>query len=130
MGFCGFVRTTEVIDILVRASEDNIKALSAAMAELGEGFGGGITLEDMPLEPGCVRVAEEDCPVDIFTLMDGKTYEEQFPLSEVFGLKNLEREIRHLSRRQLISAKSSSFREKDQIDVDALTRLERGESLI
>lgn len=123
VGFCGFVRTTEDLDVLVSVRDDNVPRLAAALAEFGEGVGGELSAADLALEPGCVRVNELDCPVDIFTLMDGMTYEDanggacETEVPEV-GV------IRHLSRSQLIKAKSSSWRQKDKIDIDALRRLQ------
>lgn len=129
VGFCGFIRTTDDIDVLVSVRENNIKYLAEALSELGEGHGGEVSLEDMPLEPGCVRILEMDCSVDLFTLMDSKTYEEMFPSSLVIQLPQLTGSLNYLSHSQLISAKSSTGREKDRIDVDALQRLLRGDKI-
>ncbi|NJK92199.1 MAG: nucleotidyl transferase AbiEii/AbiGii toxin family protein [Blastochloris sp.] len=125
VGFCGFVRFTEDIDILVSIREGNVERVREAFSHFGEGFGGDIQEGDLPLEPGCVRVLEEDCPVDIFTLMNSQTYEELLPGSMALRLPQMLGEIRHLSPRQLIEAKSGTWREKDRMDVDALSRLER-----
>ena len=119
VGFCGFVRTTEDLDILVSAHADNVRRLAAALAEFGSGAGKDLTDADLPVMPDCVRVNEEDCPVDIFTLMDGMTYEDTVAESSRAEVPNVG-PVRHLSRAQLIKVKSGSWREKDRIDVEAL----------
>ena len=125
VAFCGFVRATDDVDILVSVEKQNVRKLLKALAALGEGLGGTLAESDFTAEPGCFEINEKDCTIDIFTLMDGKTYEELLPHSAVIQLENLRNPVRHLSRKQLIEAKSSSSREKDRIDVDALRRLER-----
>jgi hypothetical protein len=65
VGFNGFVRTTEDLDILIEASGENIRRLAGALAHFGEGYGGAVTEADFPMEPGAVRIAEQDCPLDI-----------------------------------------------------------------
>lgn len=52
LGFNGFVRTTEDLDILIAVSEENIRRLAQALFGFGEGFGARITLADFPMEPG------------------------------------------------------------------------------
>ena len=123
VGFCGFIRTTEDLDILVRVSEENIARPAQAFAAFGQGYGADITLADFPLEPGCVRVAEEVCPVDVFVLMSGQTYEELAPHAKATYVDALAAPVSHLNRQQLIQLKSDSSSEKDRLDVSALEKL-------
>ena len=125
VAFCGFVRTTDDIDILVSIDRGNVHKLLKALSDFGEGLGGTLAESDFTLEPGCLQINEKACPIDIFTVMDGKTYEDLVPRCAVIHLQKIKSPVRHLSRKQLIDAKASSLREKDRIDVDALRRLER-----
>lgn len=124
VAFCGFVRVTEDIDILVSVESSNVKKLLNALAHFGEGLGGTLDESDFTLEPGCLEINEPVCRIDIFTLMNGKSYEEHLPHCSIYKTALLEEAVMHLSRAQLISAKSVTMREKDRIDVDALRRLE------
>jgi hypothetical protein len=119
----GYVRVTEDLDILIRSSAENVARLERALSLFGEGWGKGLALEDFPLEPGAVRILEEDCPLDIFTLMGGMTYEQLEEESTEVPLLSLEKKARCLSRSRLIQVKSGSVRGKDQVDVIELRRL-------
>ncbi|MEM1159029.1 MAG: hypothetical protein AAF649_03160 [Verrucomicrobiota bacterium] len=127
VAFCGFVRVTEDIDILVSTDQSNVERLLTALSTFGEGLGGTLAPEDFTLEAGCFEINETECRIDIFTLMDGKTYEELLPATQTFKAENLIEPLTHLNKVQLISAKSSTYRDKDRIDVDALQQLLREE---
>jgi predicted nucleotidyltransferase len=120
----GYVRLTEDVDILVESSEDNIKRLLGCLSEFGEGFASELSVEDFSDdEAGAIRVVEatEDCQIDIFTTMSGMRFQNLMQSAEETEVK--ERRIRYASKQDLIQLKSGSVREKDQIDVIALTRL-------
>ncbi len=125
VAFCGFVRVTEDIDILVSTEPSNVERLLTALSTFGEGLGGTLSPADFTLEPGCFEINETECRIDIFTLMDGKTFEELLPDAQSFQAKNLNHPLMHLNRDQLISAKSTTYRDKDRIDVDALRQLQK-----
>ncbi|MEM6820619.1 MAG: hypothetical protein AAF558_01580 [Verrucomicrobiota bacterium] len=127
VAFCGFVRVTEDIDILVSTERATVERLLTALSTFGDGLGGTLSPDDFTLEPGCFEINERECRIDIFTLMDGKTYEELLPEAQTFQAKNLNKPLIHLNKAQLISAKSSTYRDKDRIDVDALRKLQRQE---
>jgi hypothetical protein len=88
---------------------------------LGEGFGAGLTHDDFH-GPGCVRI-EEDFPLHVFTLLDGKPYE-QFDAAAVKYMLAEGLEVRCLAIADLIELKKSTRREKDYLDVAALGRLQ------
>lgn len=117
----GFPRMTTDIDILLKNSPENIDRFVAAVGGWGEGFGADLTGDDFQ-GPGCVRI-EEDFPLDVFTLLDGKPYEYfdraavKYALAE--GL-----EVRCLAIADLIEMKKATRREKDELDVAALRRLQ------
>jgi len=120
----GYVRLTEDVDILIDTDSANISRFLEAMTHYGEGHGGTFRPEDFDESPGALRLIEEteQSQLDIFTVMDGLNYRDLAPEAESYALG--EHTIRYASRSMLIRLKSSSVREKDQIDVFALKRLE------
>jgi hypothetical protein len=125
----GFVRTTDDVDILISAQAQNVEKLAAALKVVGEGYGGNLTPNDLPLEAGAVRIIEEDFILDVFTLMGGQTYEQLRHECPETQLPRSTARIPYLSRRRLWELKKDSPREKDQIDAAALKRLEEGKPL-
>jgi hypothetical protein len=118
---CGFVRTTEDVDIIVRHSTDNIRRLLRCLASFGEGSARELSAADFVLEEGSIRIVE-DFPVDVFTVMSGRKYEDLLSLSSVHTTEKSVR-IRHLNAEGLILLKKDSLRPKDRLDVEELTRL-------
>ncbi|MEO0446460.1 MAG: DUF6036 family nucleotidyltransferase [Verrucomicrobiota bacterium] len=119
----GYVRLTEDVDFVVDAQEDNVRNLIETLRSFGEGFGGALTLEDFPMEPGAIRVIEPtaDCQMDIFTLIGGYSYEDLIEAAESTTIAKVP--FRYASRQQIIDIKSSSVREKDRLDIAAMKRL-------
>jgi hypothetical protein len=120
----GFVRTTEDLDILVDADSANIRRLIDVLANFGEGYARELEVTDFGDEEGAVRLVE-DFPVDIFTRMGGRRYDDLLQYRE---LHDGEIPIPFLGAEGLIVLKSKSPRPQDQIDVEALKRIiaERG----
>lgn len=115
----GFVRATEDLDMLVDASEDNIKILLDVLHKWGEGHARELSVEDFPVAPGAIRLIE-DFPLDMFTFLNEKTYEDLLPKT-----KKTEQGIVYLNADGLIEVKKDSFREKDKIDIIALRNLKK-----
>lgn len=113
----GFVRATEDVDILVETSEENIKNMLDTLQTWGDGYAKELTAEDFILSPGAVRLIE-DFPLDIFTLLNQKTYDDLLP-----GTQLTKQGIRYLNAESLIEIKKDSFREKDKLDIIALTKI-------
>ena len=88
---------------------------------MGDGCGAGLTYDDFQ-GPGCVRI-EEDFPLHVFTLLDGKPYERFLQDAATYVLAE-GLEVRCLSISDLIDLKKGTLREKDQLDVAALRRLQ------
>ncbi len=113
---CGFVRTTEDVDILISREQSNISALLRVLERFGEGHARELTVADFTDEEGCIRIVE-DFPLDVFVRMGGRTYEDFLPqraFHEVAGTK-----IPYLDAHGLILLKQDSHRDKDRSDVDA-----------
>lgn len=122
VAFCGYVRATEDIDILVRVNAKNIQRLLDVLADFGQGAASELEVDDFAMEEGAIRVIE-DFPLDIFTQMSGYRYEDLAAMSvnrQVNG-----HTIRHLSIEGLILLKEDSLRPKDQLDVQALQAIQR-----
>lgn len=126
VGFNGYVRATEDLDILIEDGPDNVRRLAEALAGFGEGFGAGLQASDFPPEEGAVRVLEQDCPVDVFNRMKGRTYFDLLPESLEKQVPGVQGPVRHLGRLALWELKKDSFREKDRADAKVMDRLERG----
>lgn len=119
----GYVRVTDDVDLLVEASEPNLRRLIDVLATFGSGAAAELTPADFPLEEGCVRLAE-DFDIDLFTLMTGHTYGDLFPLAEPHDVEG--RSVQFLNAEGLIRLKAPSLRPKDQTDVQALRQLLAG----
>jgi hypothetical protein len=113
----GFVRATEDVDILVERSDANLDNLLRALSSFGEGHARELTKSDFDEREGAVRVIEE-FPLDIFTVLRGKTYSDLIVSAGHTQIDQVD--IRYLDARSLIALKEQSEREKDRIDVSAL----------
>ncbi|HCU23499.1 MAG TPA: hypothetical protein DF383_00665 [Deltaproteobacteria bacterium] len=110
----GLVRSTEDVDILVKRDAENIQRLLKFLGQYGEGFGAELNESDFADEEGALRVVEE-FPLDIFTVMSGKHFED---FEKQIRRINLQGQlIPYLSREALIELKKDSFRDKDKMDV-------------
>jgi hypothetical protein len=120
----GYVRLTEVVDILIESSPANIQRFLDALADYGEGFARELSLEDFTDEEGAIRIVEETelSQIDVFTRMSGLRYLDLKVDAPILSLEG--HEIAYASKAALIRLKSNSVREKDQFDVAALKQLD------
>jgi len=121
VAFCGHVRATEDVDILVRVDNENLARLLEVLAGFGEGSASELQADDFKLEEGAIRVVEE-FPLDIFTQMSGYRYEDLESMTTTRRVND--HTIRHLNIEGLITLKEESLRHKDQMDVAALRRIQ------
>ncbi len=124
VALCGYVRATMDVDILVRADSANVARMLACLQRFGEGAARELAVEDFAVEEGAIRIVE-DFPLDVFTLMNGQTYEDLLPLTALHEVEDVA--IRHLTPEGLIRLKAGSLRPKDRLDVEALQAILRGE---
>ena len=119
----GYVRLTEDVDILIERTPENVACLLDTLGGYGEGFAKELSLDDFSDEEGAIRIVEESemSQIDVFTRISGLHYNELAADADVFDLGG--RKILYASKAALIRLKSSSVREKDQLDVAALERL-------
>jgi hypothetical protein len=118
----GFARTTEDVDLLIDAEPGNIRRLLGALERFGEGHARDLRVEDFTDEEGAVRLIE-DFPVDMFTRMGGRRYDDLLRYRKVFDGRAA---IPFVDAEGLILLKSGSHRERDRIDVEMLKRGLRG----
>ena len=122
VAFCGYVRATEDVDILVQVNDENIRRLLEVLADFGQGAASELGVDDFAIEEGAIRVVE-DFPLDIFTQMSGHRYEDLTPMTETRQVND--HTIHHLDIEGLIMLKEDSLRPKDQLDVHALKSIQR-----
>jgi hypothetical protein len=115
------VRATEDVNILVRVDDDNLQRLLDVRADFGEGAASALCVDDFPLDEGTIRVVE-DFPLDIFPLMSGHRYEDLTSMTETQKVND--HSVDHLNVDGLIPLKEESLRPKDQMDVQALRRIQ------
>jgi Nucleotidyltransferase of unknown function (DUF6036) len=118
---CGFSRATSDVDILIERTPANLTLLLEVLRNFGEGSAKELSQEDFSIEEGCIRIVE-DFPLDVFTLMGGRTYHDMLPFTKVFHTSEGV-PITYLNKEGLIMLKSKSHRPKDQIDVVELKKL-------
>ena len=120
----GYVRLTEDVDIILDCEKSNVRRFLDSLADYGEGFAKEFSPEDFTPEEGALRLIEETegCQLDIFTVLSGKTYADLAKDAEIFEVHGLK--ILYASKKSLIELKSNTVREKDQLDVQALRKLE------
>ena len=119
----GYVRATEDVDVLVRASRDNGERIKRAMsflpsaAELDAAW-----FEPQSGEVENIRIADEIL-IDLLFAANGETYETVQPhvrLIEIDGVR-----LRVLDIDGLLKTKTD-YREKDILDKRMLERIKRG----
>jgi hypothetical protein len=120
----GYVRLTEDIDLLLESSETNVGRFLRCLSGFGEGYARELGLADFTEEEGAIRIVEEteDCQIDVFTIMTGLRHADLLDNAGTFRIGDSD--IRFAAKADLIRLKSSSVREKDQLDVMALKRLQ------
>lgn len=117
---CGYIRTTEDVDLIVDDAPPNLARLLSCLRDWGEGYAAELKIDDFTDEEGAVRVIE-DFPLDIFTRMSGWRYADLAQYCHWHDIGTVK--IPHLNPAGLILLKQNSRREKDRIDVLALRRL-------
>lgn len=122
--FNGYARFTLDADIIVGDSKDNLERLLATLRSWGEGWAKDLSAGDFGAEEGAIRVVE-DFELDIFTRLRGKCLDDFRPDLRFIEWDDVK--IPYLSPRDLIHCKQDSVREKDRLDVMALTEIQQRE---
>jgi hypothetical protein len=116
----GLVRTTEDIDILVEASEENCRRVIEGLSKLADGAARELTPKDI-LENVVVKVADE-IEVDVSTHAWKVTYNDAIGSAREVFIQEVK--VPFLSLDSLIASKET-FREQDALDRLRLLELKR-----
>lgn len=114
----GIIRTTEDVDILIEATEDNCRQVIAALSKLEDGAAAELTPRDL-LENVVVKIADE-VEVDVSTQAWKISYGDAIGTAletVVDGVR-----IPYLGLDSLITSKET-YREQDRLDLLRLRRL-------
>jgi hypothetical protein len=114
---CGYSRVTHDVDIIIDYSKENINLLISILFNFGEGSVRELSYTDFDLEEGCIRIVE-DFPLDIFTIMRSHTYQDLTRYVKFYEINEVK--IPYLGAEGLIELKQTSYRAKDQLDVQTL----------
>ncbi|HEX4139925.1 MAG TPA: hypothetical protein VHY09_06225 [Candidatus Methylacidiphilales bacterium] len=112
---------TEDIDILLKNSQDNVERFVVVASKWGSGSAADLKFDDFQ-GPGAVRIIEE-FPLDVFTLVDGRAYE-SFAANAVKHVIGENIVVPSFSISDLIAVKAGTSRERDELDVAVLRRLQ------
>ncbi|MDZ4401528.1 DUF6036 family nucleotidyltransferase [Prosthecobacter sp.] len=118
--FNGYPRLTLDADIIVDESPANLERMLAVLRAWGEGWARELSIADFTPEEGAVRLGE-DFELDIFTRLRGLGWKDFQPRMRF--IEHGTARIPYLSPEDLIHCKANSRREKDQLDVIALTKI-------
>lgn len=116
----GLVRTTEDVDILVEATEENCQRVIEALSRLADGAARELTPKDI-LENVVVKIADE-VEVDVSTRAWKVTYADALPSAREAFIEGVK--VSFLSLDSLIASKET-YREQDAIDRLRLIELKR-----
>jgi hypothetical protein len=95
------------------------------LGDWGEGWARQLHSDDFTPQEGCIRVIEE-FELDLFTQMSGRCLSDFRP--HLRYLQSGDCRIAYLNPSQLIELKSCSWRDKDRLDVAAMTEILRREA--
>ena len=114
----GLIRNTEVVDILIEATEENCAKVIAALSRLADGAAKELSPRHL-LENVVVKIADE-VEVDVSTLAWKVSYPDALPTGREITIEGVR--IPFLGLDSLIASKET-YREKDQLDVMQLRAL-------
>jgi hypothetical protein len=119
----GYVRLTEDVDIVVERTPENVQRLLGCLTSYGEGFARELSVEDFADEEGAIRIVEESeqSQLDVFTRISGLTFSDL--AADAVQFKVRDHVVYYASKAALLRLKGPSPREKDRLDVIALSRL-------
>lgn len=120
VGFHGYSRSTNDIDIFVSADLDNAKKLVAALTEFG--FSGSeLSTEIFTKKDSLVVMGVEPMAIDILNYLKGIDFETAYSNRHVMKSENIE--ISLISFSDLITNKKQVGRYKDLSDVEYLEKI-------
>ncbi len=119
VNYYGYVRTTQDMVILIFPSEENAEKVMAALWDFG--FGKAGIQKELFKEPGnAVHLGVEPNRIDLLTHLIGISNQQIFSNLNFIELDNIQLNI--IAYNDLILAKKSSKRMRDQADADGLEK--------
>jgi hypothetical protein len=122
----GYNRTTGDVDFYLKDSLDNRKNLINALDDMG--YGRFDVLETTPIMAGyCEIVMDNGMYADLMTEIPGlskEDFDEQYKVASTHNLKGITIRFIHLSH--LLQNKAATGRTKDLLDIEELTKINRG----
>ena len=119
LGTHGYPRATGDIDIWVKPNNTNSTKLYKALARFGAPLG-QIQIDEFSTEGIIFQIGVIPRRIDLITKIDGVTYEEADEDKIIVEIEDLK--IPVISLEKFIRNKMATGREKDQLDIKALTR--------
>jgi hypothetical protein len=116
----GLVRTTEDVDILIQANEDNCRRVIDALAQLEDGAAAELAPKDL-LENVVVKIADE-VEVDVSTHAWKVSFEDGIEGSKSIVIEGVT--VPYLGLDALLASKET-YREQDRIDFLRLQELKK-----
>lgn len=118
VGFHGYPRYTQDIDIFYERSEANAKAIWSALRAFG--FGSvGLAQEDFVKDNQVVQLGQPPNRIDLINTIDGVTFDTAWQ-TRVFG-KYGEVPVSFIGKTELLHNKKATGRDKDLLDAKFLT---------
>ena len=117
MGVHGYPRATGDIDIWVEASAENAKKIYKSLFEFGAPLQ-KIRQETFEAEDIIFQIGVAPRRIDIITSIDGVVFADAYDSRELVEIENLS--IPFISKKNLITNKQSTGREKDKLDAKYL----------
>lgn len=113
----GYPRATGDIDIFVKPDHENAIRVFHSLAQFGAPLS-NITSDDFKKEDTILQIGVAPRRIDIITTIDGLSFEEAASGKEVVTIEGLD--IPVISRKNLITNKLATGREKDRLDAENL----------
>ncbi len=125
VNYCGSVRTTQDIDVVVDPTSENAGRVMRALAEFGFG-GAGIPQELFEREGGVVHLGVEPNRIDMLTGLKGVGSDALFAGARVVEIDG--EKVNLISLEHLIAVKRTSDRPRDRADADELVKIRESRS--
>ena len=115
----GFPRYSGDIDFFVRVSNENAARILAAIREFGFASQ-DITAADLTAADQVIQLGNEPNRIDLMTSISGVSFEDAWSTRVVGKIDDLP--VNLIGLDALLRNKKAANRDKDRIDIDALTR--------
>lgn len=121
----GYLRTTEDLDVWVKASPENAARVFEAMLRFGlpPGLNAAELADISGSPPTGFRFGRRPFAVDLLTSIKGVSFDEAWPTSEIHRVDGLD--LRVIGLGKLVQNKRATGRLKDAADVEELLRIHR-----